>query len=157
MLAPVCAWIALRGEILLQNPADILPAVCLGGGVLLWVSGFDMIYACQDYEFDIRAKLRSIPTALGIAGALRLAAACHFVMILVLLALPFTHLIGGPALNLGWIYWTAISAIALLLIYEHQLVRPDDLTRVNVAFFNVNAIVSVGLFIVTSIDLLTAF
>jgi 4-hydroxybenzoate polyprenyltransferase len=157
MLAPVCAWIALRGEILLQNPADILPAVSLGCGVLLWVSGFDMIYACQDYDFDVKAKLRSIPTALGIAGALRLAAICHLVMILVLLALPFTFLIGGPTLNLGWIYWSAIAAIALLLVYEHWLVRPDDLTRVNIAFFNVNAIVSMGLFIVASIDLLTSY
>ena len=77
-------------------------------------------------------------------------------MILVLLALPFTFLIGGPTLNLGWIYWIAIAAIALLLIYEHWLVRPDDLTRVNIAFFNVNAIVSMGLFVVTSIDLLTS-
>ncbi len=157
MLAPVCAWIALRGEILLVNPADILPAVCLGLGVLLWVAGFDMIYACQDYDFDVKAKLRSIPTALGIAGALRLAAACHFVMILVLLALPFTSLIGGPTLSLGWIYWTGITAVALLLLYEHWLVRPDDLTRVNIAFFNVNAIVSMGLFVVTSLDLLTSF
>ncbi|MDA1052228.1 MAG: putative 4-hydroxybenzoate polyprenyltransferase [Planctomycetota bacterium] len=157
MLAPVCAWIALRGEILLEHPADILPAVCLGCGVLLWVAGFDMIYACQDYEFDVAAKLRSIPTALGVAGALRLAAICHSAMILVLLVLPFTNLVGGPALSLGWIYWTAIAALGFLLIYEHRLVRPDDLTRVNMAFFNVNAIVSMGLFIVTSIDLLTSF
>ena len=157
MLAPICVWIALRGEILLKNPADILPAVCLGCGVLLWVAGFDMIYACQDYDFDVQAQLRSIPTALGIAGALRLAALCHFAMILVLLALPFTNLIGGPMLNLGWIYLTGITAVAMLLLYEHWLVRPDDLTRVNIAFFNVNAIVSMGLFVVTSIDLLTSF
>ncbi|MBC8353775.1 MAG: UbiA family prenyltransferase [Planctomycetes bacterium] len=155
MLAPICAWIALRGEILLDNPADILPAVCLGGGVLMWVAGFDMIYACQDFEFDVKAKLRSIPTALGIAGALRLAAICHFAMILVLVALPFTSRLGGPALGLGWIYWSAIAAIAILLFYEHWLVRPDDLTRVNIAFFNVNAIVSIGLFALTTIDLLT--
>jgi 4-hydroxybenzoate polyprenyltransferase len=157
MLAPVCAWIALRGQILMENPADILPAVCLGCGVLLWVAGFDMIYACQDYEFDVKAKLRSIPTALGIAGALRLAAICHLAMILVFVALPFTYLVGGPVLSLGWIYWTVLTAIGLLLIYEHRLVRPDDLTRVNVAFFNVNAIVSMGLFVATSIDLLTSF
>ena len=123
--------------------------------MLLWVSGFDMIYACQDYEFDVRSKLRSIPTALGVRGALRLAAACHFAMILMLLALPFTALIGGPRLRLGWIYWTTVAAASLLLICEHWLVKPDDLTRVNVAFFNVNAIVSIGLFVATSIDLLT--
>lgn len=157
MLAPVCVWIALRGEMLLTDPADILPAVCLGCGVLLWVAGFDMIYACQDYDYDVNAKLHSIPTAVGVAGALRLAAACHFAMILVLFALPFTYLLGGQAVNLGWIYWTAIAAISLLLIYEHRLVRPDDLTRVNIAFFNVNAIVSMGLFVVASIDLMTSF
>lgn len=155
MLAPVCAWIALRGEVLMTQPADILPAVCLGVGVLLWVSGFDMIYACQDYEFDVEAKLRSIPTALGVSGALRLAAVCHFAMALVLVALPFTSAIGGPTLSLGWIYWSAVGAIAVLLVYEHWLVRPDDLTRVNIAFFNVNAIVSMGLFVATSVDLLT--
>ena len=116
-----------------------------------------MIYACQDHAFDVKIKLRSIPTALGIAGALRLAAVCHFAMIIVLLALPFTSQLGGPSLSLGWIYWTAVTAIAVLLLYEHWLVRPDDLTRVNIAFFNVNAIVSMGLFVVTSIDLFTSF
>jgi 4-hydroxybenzoate polyprenyltransferase len=157
MLAPVCAWIALRGEILMVEPADILPAVWLGGGVLLWVAGFDMIYACQDHEFDVRAKLRSIPVRFGIAGALRLAATCHFLMVLVLLTLPLSHHLGGPELALGWIYWTAVAAVAALLLYEHWIVRPDDLTRVNIAFFNVNAVVSIGLFVVTSIDLLTPY
>jgi 4-hydroxybenzoate polyprenyltransferase len=156
MLAPVCAWIALRGEILMTNVADILPAVWLGVGVLLWVAGFDMIYACQDHEFDVKAKLRSIPTVLGIAGALRLAACCHLLMIAVLLTLPLTHHLGGPRLALGWIYWTAVGAVAILLLYEHWIVRPDDLTRVNIAFFNVNAVVSIGLFVVTTIDLLTS-
>ncbi|MCA9122209.1 MAG: 4-hydroxybenzoate octaprenyltransferase [Planctomycetaceae bacterium] len=156
MLAPICVWIALRGEILVTDPADIFPAACLGCGVMLWVAGFDMIYACQDYDYDVRAKLRSIPTALGVAGALRLAAVCHFAMILVLGALPFTYLLGGQRISLGWIYGTAVLAIALLLVYEHRLVRPDDLTRVNIAFFNVNAIVSMGLFVLASVDLLTS-
>lgn len=157
MLAPVCAWIALRGEILMTNPSDILPAIWLGAGVLLWVAAFDMIYACQDHEFDVKANLCSIPAALGISGALRLAAICHFLMIAVLVTLPFGHHLGGPVLELGWIYWTAIGAVAALLLYEHWLVRPDDLTRVNIAFFNVNAVVSIGLFAVTTIDLLTSF
>jgi 4-hydroxybenzoate polyprenyltransferase len=157
MLAPICAWIALRGEVLMSSPADILPAVWLGLGVLLWVAGFDTIYACQDFDFDVKTKLRSIPTAFGIAGALRFAAICHFLMILVLLTLPFADRLGGPSLALGWIYRTAIGAVALLLLYEHWLVRPDDLTRVNLAFFNVNAVVSLGLFAVTIFDLLTSF
>ncbi len=154
MLAPISAWIAIRGEILLVAPADLVPAFLLGVGVLLWVAGFDIIYACQDVDFDTRAKLRSVPTALGVAGALKLAALCHLGMIAALAPLPFAHLLGGPQLGLGAIYWCAIAAIAALLVYEHWLVRPDDLTRVNIAFFNVNAVVSMGLFLVGTIDLL---
>lgn len=155
MLSPICAWIAIRGELVMRDPADLLPPVCLGFSVLLWVSGFDMIYACQDAEFDKKARLHSIPAKIGVVGALRLAAICHLVMIAVLVALPLVSRIGAPDLNLGWIYWTAIGAVAVLLAYEHWLVRPDDLTRVNVAFFNVNAVVSIGLFLVTTIDLFT--
>jgi len=155
MLAPVCAWVAIRGDAVLQLPADIAPAAILGVAVLLWVSGFDMIYACQDYEFDVKARLHSIPTMLGVRGALRLAAACHMAMVLALAALPFAHLLGGPELSFGWIYYISVAAVACLLTYEHALVRPDDLTRVNIAFFNVNSIISVGLFVVVTIDLLT--
>lgn len=151
MLAPICAWIALRGEIVMQVPSDLLPAVLLGLNVLLWVAGFDIIYACQDYEYDVKARLRSVPAALGVAGALRLAAVCHLAMVAVLFALPQVC----PQLGLGWLYHAGIAAVALLLIYEHWLVRPDDLTRVNAAFFNVNAIVSVGLFVIGTIDMLT--
>ncbi len=154
MLAPVCAWVAIRGEAVMQNPADMLPAVVLGAAVLLWVSGFDIIYACQDYEYDVKAKLHSVPTMLGVTGALRLAAACHFAMIVALVALPLAHQWGGPQLSFGWIYWISVAAVACLLAYEHALVRPDDLTRVNIAFFNVNSIISMGLFIVVTIDLL---
>ena len=155
MLAPISAWIAIRGEILLSQPADILPSTILGVAVLLWVGGFDIIYACQDFDFDVRAKLKSVPVKLGIVGALRLAAVCHLGMIGALVALPFTHVFGGPALDLGWIYWCGVIAVAVLLVYEHAIVRPDDLTRVNIAFFNVNSIVSMGLFVVVTLDLLT--
>jgi 4-hydroxybenzoate polyprenyltransferase len=150
MLAPVCAWIALRGEILLVRPADILPAVLLGLAVLAWVSGFDIIYACQDADFDRGAKLHSVPARLGVAGALRLAAACHFVTLILLAALPLLC----PEIGLGWIYGGGVVVVAALLIYEHALVKPSDLTRVNAAFFNVNAIISLGLLIVGTVDLL---
>jgi 4-hydroxybenzoate polyprenyltransferase len=150
MLAPVSVWIALRGQVLLTDPADILPAVVLGGAVLAWVSGFDIIYACQDAEFDRQARLRSIPATLGVVGALRLAAACHLLTLVLLAALPWLC----PQLALGWVYGIGIAAVAGLLVYEHALVKPNDLTRVNVAFFNVNAIISVGLFVVGTIDLL---
>ena len=151
MLAPVSAWIAIRGEVLLAHPADLLPALVLGGAVLAWVAGFDIIYACQDADFDRRAKLRSIPASLGVAGALRLAAACHLVTLVLLALLPWLC----PQTPLGWVYGLGIAAVAALLVYEHALVRPGDLTRVNAAFFNVNVIISVGLFVVGSIDLLT--
>lgn len=150
MLAPVCAWIAIRGEHLLTHPADILPAVLLGAAVLAWVAGFDIIYACQDAAFDQQAKLKSVPAALGVSGALRLAAVCHLGTLLLLAALP----LACPQLGLGWIYGTGLAAVAALLIYEHLLVRPDDLTRVNVAFFNINVIISLGLLIVGAVDLL---
>jgi 4-hydroxybenzoate polyprenyltransferase len=151
MLAPVSAWIALRGPILLDTPGDLLPALLLGAAVLLWVAGFDIIYACQDVEFDRRARLKSVPVRLGVARALRLAAVCHSGTVLVLAALPWL----APQLALGVIYLTGIALVAALLAYEHSIVRPDDLTRVNQAFFHVNSIVSVGLFVVGTVDLLT--
>jgi 4-hydroxybenzoate polyprenyltransferase len=146
-LSPVAAWIAIRGEAVLANPSDLLPAIVLGGAVLTWVAGFDMIYACQDYDADRRAKLHSVPVAIGICGALRLAAAFHFLTIILLACLPLAY----P--YFGWIYWVGVAAVAALLIYEHLLVRPDDLSRVNAAFFNVNAIISLGLLAVGSLDL----
>ncbi|REK13067.1 MAG: 4-hydroxybenzoate octaprenyltransferase [Planctomycetota bacterium] len=149
MLAPVSTWIALQGEALMENPADLLPAVVLGGAVLLWVAGFDIIYACQDVEFDVDTGLHSVPARLGVPRALRLAAACHLGMVVLLAVLPVVY----P--QLGWIYGIGIAAVAVLLAWEHYLVRPDDLTRVNVAFFQVNAVISIGLFVVGSLDLLT--
>ena len=150
MLAPISAWIAIRGEILLANPADILPAVVLGTAVLLWVAGFDIIYACQDYQFDKQTGLHSVPTKLGVPNALRLAAVCHCGMIVALACLPFSN----EALGLGAIYWCGIGAVAVLIIYEHMIVSPTDLERVNIAFFNVNAVVSLGLFAVSTVDIL---
>lgn len=155
MLAPICAWIAIRGETLIATPADALPAALLGVAVLLWVAGFDMIYACQDVDFDKQERLNSLPAKIGVVRALRLAAVCHLAMIGSLLLLPLADRWGGPELGLSWVYWCAVGAIAVLLGYEHWIVRPDDLTRVNVAFFNVNAIVSIGLFVVGTVDLLT--
>jgi 4-hydroxybenzoate polyprenyltransferase len=139
-LAPVAAWIALRGDL-------AWPPILLALAVLLWVAGFDIIYACQDVEFDRRAGLRSIPRMLGIRRALGVAAACHALMIAPLVAL-------GVVYPLGSIYFVGVAAVAALLAYEHALVRPDDLTRVNVAFFNVNIVISLGLLTVTVFDLL---
>jgi len=154
MLAPVCAWIALRGEVMLESPADCLPAVVIGLIVLFWVAGFDIIYACQDAVFDKDAKLKSVPAKLGVRNALRVAAGSHLVMIGCLLLLPNVHYLGGPELALGWIYYTTVGAVAILLCYEHSVVNANDLTKVNIAFFNVNSIISVGLFLIVSLDLL---
>lgn len=156
MLAPVCTWIALRGSAVLADPSDLLPALVLGGAVLLWVAGFDIIYACQDADFDKQARLHSVPARLGVAGSLRLAMICHAGMVVLLILLPVIGSLGfGPPLRLGVIYGVGLLAVAGLLVYEHALVRPDDLARVNVAFFQVNVIVSFGLFVIGSVDLLT--
>jgi 4-hydroxybenzoate polyprenyltransferase len=147
-LSPVAAWIAIRGDGVMAHPADLFPALVLGGAVWTWVAGFDIIYACQDYEHDRQAGLHSVPVRLGVAGALRLAAACHLATMGLLAALPLAF----PPL--GAIYWTGATAVAALLVYEHALVRPDDLARVNSAFFHVNAVISLGLLAVGTIDLL---
>jgi 4-hydroxybenzoate polyprenyltransferase len=139
-LSPLAAWIALRGDI-------AWPPVFLAEAVLFWVAGFDIIYACQDVDFDQRAGLRSIPRRLGIRNALRVAAACHALMIVPLIVL-------GLIYPLGFVYFAGVAAVGVLLVYEHALVRPDDLTRVNVAFFQVNIMISMGLLAVAVVDLL---
>jgi 4-hydroxybenzoate polyprenyltransferase len=142
LLAPLGAWIAIRG------PADLATPIVLGLAVLFWVAGFDILYACQDVDFDRRAKLHSVPAALGIRASLRLAALCHLVMVGLLAALFWL----SPALH-GGVYALGVALAALLLVYEHWLVRPDDLSRVNQAFFQVNAVVSVGLFVLVLVQL----
>ena len=134
-MAPVAAWIAIRGEAVLASPTDLVPAGILGLAVMLWVAGFDIIYACQDAGFDSQAGLHSIPATLGVRRALLVAAVMHGLTMLLLAALPWAI----PAL--GMIYWAALGAIAVLLVWEHSLVRPDDLSRVNAAFFTANAII----------------
>lgn len=146
-LTPVAAWIAFRGQIVLDRPRDLAPPLVLAAAVLSWVAGFDIIYATQDFSFDRQAGLHSVPARWGVAGALRLAAACHLATIGFLAALPLVF----PAY--GWIWWAGVTAVAALLAYEHALVRPDDLARVNTAFFNVNAVISLGLLAVGVVDL----
>ncbi|HZZ72393.1 MAG TPA: UbiA-like polyprenyltransferase [Pirellulales bacterium] len=148
MLAPISAWIALRGAIVQVEWRDLLPAVYLGGAVFFWVAGFDIIYACQDAEFDREHRLRSVPARFGIMRALDIAASCHFLALVLLAALPFQYH------ELGLIYWLGIAAVGILLTYEHAIVRPHDLSRLNRAFFHVNAVISLGVFAVTCLDLL---
>lgn len=138
-LAPIAAWIAIRGSI-------GWPPVILGGAVLFWVAGFDILYATQDVGFDQAKGLFSVPAWLGVTGALRLAALSHVVMVCLLILL-------GLAAPLGTVYFVGVGLAALLLLYEHWLVRPDDLSRVNQAFFTVNAVISLGLFALILADL----
>jgi 4-hydroxybenzoate polyprenyltransferase len=136
LLAPVAAWIAIRGLESLTTPG------LLGLAVLFWVAGFDILYACQDAEFDRKAKLHSVPAALGVQNALRVAMLCHAVMVGLLVALALVEPL------LGWSFLIAVGVIAALLVYEHSLVKAEDLGRVNQAFFQVNAVISIGLFVV---------
>jgi 4-hydroxybenzoate polyprenyltransferase len=141
-LAPVAAWITIRGLDELAVP------VVLGLAVLCWVAGFDILYACQDVDFDRQAKLYSVPARFGVPAGLRIALVSHLAMVGLLAGL---YWVATP--HLGWIYLAGVAAVALLIAYEHWLVRPDDLTRVNQAFFQVNGVISVGLFLVVLVQL----
>jgi len=139
-IAPAAAWIGMRGSM----DARIL---WLTAAVMFWTAGFDVIYACQDYEFDSKEALFSIPKRVGIGRALLLARLLHLAMILCLGALVF-------AFHLGPLSWAGVAAVAVLLIYEHGLVKPHDLSRVNAAFFTVNGYVSVLFFAFWAADIL---
>ena len=138
--APIGAWIAIRGTI-------DTPAVILGGIVLFWVAGFDILYALQDLDFDRTAGLHSIPVALGINGSLWAARLFHLIMLLLLVWL-FT------SLRLGGFFLTGIVVAAAMLFYEHWLLRNGDLTKLDAAFFNMNGYISVALLIFTAADVL---
>ncbi len=141
-LAPLGAWLAVRGDF----EGDLWIPLALALAVLCWVAGFDLIYACQDESFDRASGLHSIPARFGIAASLALSRTLH-VATVVLLALVWRRA------ELGWIYFAAIVLAAALLAYEQSLVRPDDLSRLNLAFFTVNGWVGVGLFVGLVLDL----
>jgi 4-hydroxybenzoate polyprenyltransferase len=139
-IAPAAAWIAIRGSL---DPRILW----LTAAVTFWTAGFDVIYSCQDYEFDVREDLFSIPRVLGIAGALRVAQALHLLMVASLGALVWT-------LHLGVLALAGVAAVASLLVYEHSLVKANDLSRVNAAFFTMNGYVSVLFFLFWAADIL---
>ena len=140
-MAPAAAWIAMRGTL----DARIL---WLTAAVMFWTSGFDVIYACQDFEFDCAEGLCSIPRRFGVSRALLIARGVHAGMIVCLVALVISFHLGALSL-------TGIAAVVTLLIYEHGLVKPHDLSRVNAAFFTVNGYVSVLFFVFWAADILT--
>jgi 4-hydroxybenzoate polyprenyltransferase len=139
-IAPAAAWIAVRGSL---DPRILL----LTAAVTFWVSGFDVIYACQDHDYDRSHGLHSLPRHLGIRNALILARLFHIVMIGLLIALIVTF-------GLGKLAFVGVIAVAALLLYEHALVRHDDLSKLNAAFFTMNGVISVVFFAFVASDLL---
>ncbi len=129
-LAPLGAWLAIRG-------AFSSTPLMLAGAVLFWVAGFDTIYSCQDADFDRAAGLHSLPARLGIARALTLARIFHLAAVVLLAAVFLLE-------ELHLVYLPGVLALALLLVYEHSLVKADDLSQVNAAFFTVNGWISLG-------------
>jgi len=149
-LSPLCVWMAIRGPESVTDWADWFPPLVLAAGIAAWVTGFDIIYACQDADFDSDEGLQSIPARFGVEGALRLSMISHLLMLIFLFVLPFL----APAIDLGVIYLLGMTLVAFLVIRQHSLVSADDLGRVNEAFFNANAWISVILLVVGSIDTL---
>ena len=139
-IAPVGAWIAIQG-------AFGWPPIVLCVAVMLWTAGFDIIYACQDWEFDHRTGLHSIPKRFGIRRSLQISSVLHIIMVAILLSLPVLT-------PLHHFYYLGVAVVAALLLYEHLLVKPDDLSRVNIAFFTLNGMVSLGLMALTLVDVL---
>jgi 4-hydroxybenzoate polyprenyltransferase len=135
-LAPVGAWVAVRGSLFTIEDA---PAWVLLAVVTLWIGGFDLLYACQDTEFDRQYNLHAIPARYGPAFTMRLSTVSHVLMMLLLLLF-------GILFGWGWPYWMAMVVIAGLLVWEHSLVHPDDLSRVDLAFFNINSYIALALF-----------
>jgi 4-hydroxybenzoate polyprenyltransferase len=127
-ISPAAAWIAIRGSLDWRM-------LILCAAVTLWVGGFDVLYACQDVDFDRAEGLHSIPKKFGIAGAMQIARVMHLAMVALLIWL-------ATAFHLAWPAWVGIAVVALLLGYEHSLVKPNDLSKMNAAFFAVNGYIS---------------
>ena len=125
--------------------SELATPLLLGIAVLFWLAGFDVIYSLQDREFDKRQGLQSIPVRFGVAAALRLSSFFH------LLTIIFLALVGVTAAT-GFIYWLGFAAVAVVLFWEHRIVKPTDLSRINRAFFDYNAYVSIGYFLATLAD-----
>ncbi|HVS01557.1 MAG TPA: UbiA-like polyprenyltransferase [Thermoanaerobaculia bacterium] len=140
--APLGAWIAVRGDV------GWTPAL-LAAVVVCWVAGFDVLYALQDVELDRRAGLSSLPARVGVGPALVVSALLHALMLVLLALLPRVYPPG-----LGGFYWLGVAGCGLLLVYQHWIVRPGDLSRLNAAFFTANGALSAWLFLATTLDVL---
>jgi len=136
--APIGAWVALRGDL-------GWPVISLALAVLFWVAGFDIFYALQDYDYDVEKGLHSVPSKLGVRKSFWLAEVFHFLMI-------FFLLLVYPGSGLGGLYLFGVAVVAGMLLYEHSLVKPDDLSKLDMAFFNMNGYISVTIFVFTLLD-----
>ncbi|MBA3469708.1 MAG: UbiA family prenyltransferase [Herpetosiphonaceae bacterium] len=134
-IAPAGGWLAV-------NPRFSLPMILLAAAVGIWIAGFDIIYACQDVEFDRAERLHSLPARFGIPTALLVAKLCHVAMVALLLGV-------GVALGMTWLFYVGVAVAAGLLIYEHSLINPRDLSKINIAFFTVNSYIAGTLFVFT--------
>lgn len=139
-LAPLGAWLGITGTI------DLAPVI-LGLAVALWVAGFDIIYACQDFEFDRKSGLHSIPARFGLVKALNIARFFHVLAVILLI-------LSGGLLALSWVFFLGVVVAAGILYYEHMLVSPGDLSKLDAAFFNMNGILSVIVFLFTFADIM---
>jgi 4-hydroxybenzoate polyprenyltransferase len=131
-LAPVCAWVAISGSI-------AAPPLWMAAAVLCWTAGFDIIYACQDYESDLANGVFSVPAKVGIGGALWVARLTHLVCVVMLVML------GQSVPSFGLLYWAGVAIAVVLLVVEHALVKPTDLSKVGLAFFTINGVISLVL------------
>ncbi|MTI81773.1 MAG: 4-hydroxybenzoate octaprenyltransferase [Firmicutes bacterium] len=138
-LAPLGAWIAISGSFALSP-------ILLGLGVLFWVAGFDIIYACDDYDFDKENNIHSIPAKFGINAALKISSLFHIIA-------PSLFLAVGLILNLGWFYFIGVITAVIILFYEHSLVKPHDLSKGGVAFFTMNGVLSMVMFVFSFLDI----
>jgi 4-hydroxybenzoate polyprenyltransferase len=143
-LAPIGAWLAVSEPPIALD--ELATPFFLGLAVVFWLAGFDIIYSLQDREFDRRQGLFSAPVRFGVAGALRLSGFFHFCTVIAL------ALVGRTA-QMGIIYWVGVAAVSAILFWEHRIVTPNDLLRINKAFFDFNAYVSIGYFLATVADI----
>jgi len=143
-IAPVGAWLAVSSAPF--ELSELVVPLSLGGAVIFWLAGFDIIYSLQDREFDRSHGLYSIPVRFGVAGALWLSSFFHFLTVVCLAMVGLTA-------AMGFVYWIGFVAVAAVLAWEHRIVTPNDLSRINRAFFDLNAYVSLGYFLATLVDI----
>lgn len=139
-IAPIGAWMAINGQL-------TLPITLIGLAVGVWIGGFDIIYGCQDVEFDKKNGLHSVPVRFGVEGALKIARSCHAFSIV-----AFT--VAGQLLNLQWVYYCGVIVAAVVLIYQHLIVRSADFSKVTQTYFMRNGLVSIALLIFTIINMI---